>query len=473
MTLAVAPRLFVVDGDVLTDGHALASLELAMARAYCGRLSAYSSTIRIPYDVRDAIDLRTTALTTLINRRGGGLEAYCAGATVPFVNNENSLMVYETMLLRLAPDLSVAQVGQALHLSRIGFVVAFIYALTALGGSVAAGFAILLCALFEFSRMHDQIYSNYPFFFPLILLEAAVLGLFARRAEPRPIWQLGVMAVILGALAAFVTNMRTSFLPLQLVLLVCLLAADRAVFSPRHWRQKAARAALASVVFAAGYQAFQYGMITRGLPADGRHGAGHTIGHPLVLSLGVPESDFSRRQGITWLDEVGRQKALSVDPQAIYLGPRYDAALITYYRSLWSSHANEMFRLYWNKFSMAGTDMVATLRHLPGRDGRLLRWLLTPLSVVPNGIWLLAIYGLAAMIASWLYVRRQHAVSLVAAFLSAGAFLCQAEAGLIYSLFVDQYHNYLVIYAMILSIALLQVVANSVDRVLTRTAARA
>ena len=210
-------------------------------------------------------------------RRAGSIDAYCQTATVPFVNNENALMLLETVVLRVAPGISTAQVGQVLHLVRIAGVIVFVVALMSLGGSLALGVGTLLCGLLILYRMHDQIYSNYPFFFSILLVEAAMLGLAARYRFAMSPDGLSLVGVTAGALAACVTNMRTSFFPIQ-------------------------------AMFVAAYQSFQYGLITRRLPADGRHGASHTIGHPLVLSLGVPETDFSRREGLTWLDEVGGRK---------------------------------------------------------------------------------------------------------------------------------------------------------------------
>ena len=461
-SVAMAPRLFVVDGDVLTDGHALASLELAMARAYCGQLSAYSPTVRVPYDVRDTGALRTVPLQELVVRRAGSIDAYCQTATVPFVNNENALMLLETVVLRAAPGISTAQVGQALHLVRIAGVVVFVLALMSLGGSVALGVGTLLCGLLILYRMHDQIYSNYPFFFSMLLVEAAILGLAARYRFATSPAGLALVGLTAGALAAWVTNMRTSFFPIQTVFLAALALC---VWVPRAPGVSRTRLLVGTLVmtglFVAAYQSFQYGFITRGLPADGRHGASHTIGHPLVLSLGVPQTDFSRREGLTWLDEVGRQKALSVDPEAIYLGPRYDAALLRYYRELWRTHTGDMLDLYRTKFSVAGVDMISTFRQLPGRDGRLLYWLLWPVSHVPDGRYLMAVYALATLAGLAFFLRTGAPGALGGAFLSAAAALSHLEVGIIYSLFVDQYHNYLVFYVLFLSMVLVQVVLNA------------
>jgi hypothetical protein len=467
LAAAIAPRLFVVNGDVLNDGHALLSMDLAVARAYCGQPSAYSPSIRIPHAVRDDMTLRTVPVEALLTKKAGSIAAFCATVNTPFVNNENSLMLYETLLFKAAPGVSIGELGEWLHLTRIAIVLVFVFVIGQMGASIGMSVATILCALFAFSRMHDQIYCNNPFFFPLVLLEASLVGAVARHLGGARWSMLIAIAAVAGMLGAFVANMRTSFLPLQGALVAVLILSDwvqQRSFADR--RRRLIRALAMMVVFIAGYQLFQYGLITRGLPPQDRYGSSHTIAHPLVLALGVPPTDFARREGLSWLDAVGAQKALSVDPDAAYLGPRYDRALFSYYSSLWRVHTRDMMTLYWTKFSIAGTDMIETLRLLPGRDGQLLRWLLTPLSYFTSGIALLALYALITVASLWFYVRQATPWLLVAGFLSAGATLAHIEVGVIYSQFTDQYHNYLVFYAFLLSIAFVQVLINTVARLL-------
>jgi hypothetical protein len=66
----------------------------------------------------------------------------------------------------------------------------------------------------------------------------------------------------------------------------------------------------------------------------------------------------------------------------------------------------------------------------------------------------------------WFYVRHASPWLLVAGFLGAGATLAHIEVGVIYSLFTDQYHNYLVFFAFFLSIAFVQAVINTIAHVL-------
>ena len=460
-SFAIDRSAFVVDGAVLTDGHALASLELAMARAYCGQPSSFSNTVRIPYDVGNQIGLRHLPLRELVVRKAGSIDAYCRSVNVPFVNNENSLMLLETAILRVWPSISVFQLGEALHLIQIAGVSMFVLLLIDLGGSLALGVATIRWSLSVLRTMPTHVYSNYPFLFVMVLAAAAFYGFALKyRWGRRPIG-LVLLGATAGVLSAFIVNMRTSYMPIALLFFVCFLLAERAPDdrSPG-WRKPVARSLVLAGCFGLGYVALQWGMITRFLQPERSHIATHTLGHPLVLSIAVPENDLSRQLGIAWLDEVGRQKALGVDPQAEYLGPRYDRALLQYYRNLWKEHPREMLGLYRLKFSAVGMDMLAVLRGSPGMDGRLIRLLLAPISYAPNGLWLLGLYVSIVLGSLVVFVKSGNPLAFTLGLLSLAACLAHIEAGTIYSLFVSQYHNYLAFYVVFLSLVGLQAAVN-------------
>lgn len=121
----IAGHAFTVDGTVLKDDHAVASLELALVRANCGVPSSYSRAVRVVSVIRDRIELRHVPMRALIAERAGSVDEYCRQADQPFVNNENSLMLIETAVLRAWPGLSLSQLGQALHVIRLGGLAVF------------------------------------------------------------------------------------------------------------------------------------------------------------------------------------------------------------------------------------------------------------------------------------------------------------------------------------------------------------
>jgi hypothetical protein len=451
-----------VDGATMTDGHAIVSLDLAIARAFCGIPSSFSHHIRIPMDVGRQMELRHVPLRTLVAQKAGSIDAYCRSVDEPFVNSENSLMVLETAALYLEPGLSLAQLGQRLHWLRIACILGFVVLLMGLGSSLALGLATLLCGLMLLRAMPDHVYSNYPFLFPLVLLAVALHGFASKyrwTGKPGGLMWYGASA---GFLSAFVVNMRTSYLPI-IGLFAALALVDETRLRGRTvpWRRRAIGGLALAACFLAAYMTLQFGLITRHLPADGRFNASHPFGHPLVLALAVPENSFSRAMGIRWADEVGPQLAARVDPGVPFLGPRYNSALLRYYGRLWRTHPREMFAVYALKFSLSGSDMLRVLRASPGAVGWGVSVLLTPLAQLPNGFWILGLYATILLGSLALYYRRDCPAAFGLALLSLAAVLVQVESGVIFPVFVKQYHNFAAFYALFLSLLGVQAMANA------------
>lgn len=388
---------------------------------------------------------------------------YCRSIDQPFVNSENSLMLVEAAILSLNPNLSLSQLGQVLHLIKIACLAAFVLLLMDLGSSLVLGLATLLCGLMLLQSMPDHVYSNYPFFFALVLVSLALHGFAIRYRWTRGPVGLVAYGVVAGVLSAFVANMRSSYLPVVALFFACALVEElRARGRVIAWSGRALRAVALATCFIAGFVAFQQGLITSRLPEEGRFNAAHPFGHPLVLALGVPENDFSRAQGIRWADEVGPRIADRIDPGVPFLGPRYNAALLRYYTSLWRSHTREMIGVYYLKFSVSGADMLRVLRGSPGLVGLGVSVLLAPLGLLPSGVWLLGLYVAITLGAFAFYYRRDEPAALSLALLSLAACLMQVESGLIFSVFVKQYHNYSAFYALFLSLLGVQAAGNAV-----------
>ncbi len=463
LSLVIARAAWSVDGTSLADTHAVVSLDLATARAFCGVPSSFSHHIRIPVEIAARMALRTVPLRTLIADRAGSVEAYCRSVDEPFVNSENSLMLLESALLRLRPGVSLSQLGEMLHLIRIGCVAAFVLLLLDLGSSVALAFATLLCGLMILKAMPDFVYSNYPFLFTLVLLAVALHGFAVRYRWTDRRGGLVWYGAAAGVLSAFIANMRTSYLPVVLLFFACVLIDDvRARGRALSWRARTVRGALLAACFAIAFVGFQRGLITRYLPDEASYRAVHPFGHPLVLALAVPENDFSRAQGIRWADEAGPEIAQRVDPAATFMGPRYNAALLAYYRGLWRTHPGDMLRVYWLKFSVAGADMLRVLRASPGVAGHGVSVLLTPLALLPNGVWMLALYTAIGAASFVRYYRRGAPAAFALGLLTLAACLVQVESAITFSIFVKQYHNYAAFFAMFLSLAGVQGLVNAV-----------
>lgn len=459
-SFALFPQTFSADGPVIPDDHAVISLDLAMVRAFCGRASFYSHAGRVAAELQADMSRRDIPLRQLVSERAGSMGAYCAQAVWPRVNNENSLMLLETALLRIRPDLSLSGVGQWLHAIRIVMVTVFVVALLWLGSSLWFAMGTMVIGLIVLNAMPTFVYSVYPFLFVLILALAGIYGLLLLR-PPSTLTGWAATAVGLGALSSFTVNMRTSYLPVVAIFLLTFLAAlwwakREGTSRLSDWR----RTLLVAAAFLIGYVAFQWGFITRHFPPEDRAGAAHSVMHPLVLALGVPETDFSRELGVRWDDRVGPEKAQAIDPDTDYLGPRYDAALKTYYRNLWQTRTRDMLQLYRTKFSTAGTEMLTVLRSSPGPVGAVIAALLAPLDWLVQVVWLAVFCLVLALVMLRLFVQRRSVMLFVFGLLSLAAALLQVESGVVYSKFVQQYHNYASFFVLFISLAGVQAAVN-------------
>jgi hypothetical protein len=461
VTLAVTRHAFVADPAQLKDEHAVISFELAMVRAFCGRPFFYSHAARVAQEFMVDTPVRAMPLRELIAQRAGSVQEYCRQAEWPVVNSENSLMLLETALLRMEPNLSFEGLGRRLHLIRLGILFAFVVLLVSLGASLWLATAALLASLVALNALPAFGYSVYPFLGPLVLALVTAYGLAMLHLAKRPLPAWLGAGVAVGGLSAFVANMRTSYLP---VVALCLVASLLASWWLRagdgRKRAELMRAVAFAACFLLGYVTFERVLIIRHLPTDRESRTGHSVMHPLVLALGVPETAFSREQGIRWEDAVGPAKAGSIDPDTDYLGPRYDRALKTYYWALWQTHTREMLSVYRIKFTASGTQMLDVLRSSPGAAGRVIAILLTPLSWLVKVIWLVVVYAVILLGCAVAFWRRRSPAAFALGLLTVAACVVQVESGIIYSLFVQQYHNFAGFYAMFISLAGVQVLVN-------------
>ena len=312
-------------------------------------------------------------------------------------------------------------------------------------------------------------HSAYPLLPILLLVTAATYVVATHAGATRTVPGALMTGAIAGLWTAFVANLRTSHLPVYLAFAVMLFVFGerqrrRTEPSTRRWT----RLSMAAAMFLAGYFAFSYGAIGRHLPQSDGNLARHTIAHPLVLGLGVPESDFSRREQIEWSDAVGLHVARRVDPDVLYLSPDYERALFTYYRGLWERHPAEMAGVYVSKAKVAGKAMIAYQRTRPGRIGGLIALILGPLDLFPNGFFYFGLYVAVAGVALVLAIRGAVWAQLLA-FLASAAVLLHLESAIIMSLYIPNYHSYLAFFAVFISIAAMTAAARLVwDRVVRR-----
>lgn len=458
LAAVTTPAAFsVVVPRLAGDGHAITSLNVAVNRVFCGAPSAASTEDSGKAFFKDS-STNDQTVRQIVEARWGSFERYCATLTHPFTNNENSLMLIESLAWRVAPNLSLIGIGRVLLAVKVGLLAFFCAVFLRLGGGVVLCFAIVDAACALLGKLHQSYgYSAYSFLLCVVMATIALYPLMLS-LPARSFWRRLAWPVIAGVWSAFAVNMRTSYLPLCLASAivyagaVLLEAGGDAATRLQRMRQ----VAVAVLLFGAGYGAFQYSFIVRSRSAGSDSLSYHTFFHPLVLSIGLPTNEFSRREGIDWDDNVGLTLAHRVDPSAIYLTKEYEQALGRYYFGLWKRYPAEMFRVYLDKARLAGTEMMS-LTDVPDRAVRFARWLLR---AAPSGLWLLSLPLGFAAVATWRYVMNRTPAMLLLALMGMAATLLMIESMLIVPRYFLTYHAPLLLLYCSITFVVIQLVVK-------------
>jgi hypothetical protein len=288
----------------------------------------------------------------------------------------------------------------------------------------------------------------------MLLVTATAYPVLSRQGWTHSLRGAAAVAAVTGVWAGFATNMRTSHFPIYILLTILLFAGGELYLGSDPRPARLRRMAVAVAMFVAGFYAFQYVAITRHLPREVDVLARHTIFHSVVIGLGVPESDLSRREGLTWLDGAANAAAQRVDPKAAYLSKSYETALFNYYTGLWSRYPGEMTQVYWMKACRAGKHMLEMLRTRSGKTGEVLRIELAPMDLLPNGVWMACMYVALAAGGMWRFWRGRSALGALLAFMTIPAILVQLEATVVMSNYVINYQSYLAFFVVFISVVL-------------------
>jgi hypothetical protein len=424
-------------------GHAHISLEQAVNQIVCG--DRHLRPPRAEDLLRQTLGLFTrltpeqfqTIPLLDIPALDGSRESYCARPSAPFRNDENTLMLIDELVLRVASRATAPELAAYLLWVKIGLVVIFTAAVLRIGFPwLAAGAAFWIgCEVLRRSLPGYEL-AMYSFLTPALLGYIGLLLIASHRLKTIPL-ALGMGAV--GIVAGLVLNLRSSQLPIVLFLF---LIAGLVTFC----RLKRARRRVDQVVtLAAMVLSFSAGMagshhlIDRQLDYGANIGYNyHVIGHTLVLALALPDNPLAQREGIEWNDPVGLPLARKIDPSVNFLDDRYERVMLTYYFRLWRDHPAEMTQIYINKLMMSG---ISTVWYLDQPPLTALAIFMAPLRILQNGlvvgIFLLAIF----LVGTFFSVALNDDKFTVVALVSLTALLLQIEQAIILANFYISHLN--------------------------------
>jgi hypothetical protein len=272
----------------------------------------------------------------------------------------------------------------------------------------------------------------------------------------------------MGTLTAFSASMRTIHLPMCVAMFGLFLWTRYA----RRDRSRSLATTLAAplggaaIAFAVGYSAYVALFVAPlRIPddADVSNYVYHTFAHQLVLGLAVPENDLSRREGIQWDDMVGFALARRAVPDVTYLGPRYEEALLKYYKGLWRSYPGDMVRVYLAKLRSDGDEVFLSAARI-GSAFAIPTVIGESLHKATNGfvLVLLAVGMCGGCLIRHVAGRGDRL--LIVALVALAALTSLAEGFVIYSIFVGIYASILLYFVFLVSLLLIQTAVDGLAR---------
>jgi hypothetical protein len=455
-----------------STNHATLSLNMALNARFCGTVGRLSSRYSPYVFLTKRADLMSHPFEETIAAEAGSLAEYCRTVTEPYVVSENSLMWLARLALGLDRDLTADGLGRFLASCRMLMLAVFGFALIRTGSPVLLTLAAVLvgCAILRGLGVRD---TTYPFVLTLPLLHAAAYGLASasRFARNRRV-ALWTFTFGMGILTAYSASTRTILLPMSLAMFGVFLFA---LFKARDPSQAVARSvtliAVATVAFGLGYAGYVRIFIellrfkNNAAVSDYAY---HTVAHPLVLGLAVPESSFSQREGIRWDDMVGLTLAQRVAPGVDLLGSQYETALLRYYGRLWRKHPRDMAMVYAQKLRSAGSGVFLSAANIGAEFGfpcGPAEWM----HRVMNGVVLLAFGVVTFGIALVRQIRHHSSRMLIIALISVAGLAALGEAFLMYSLFMTIYYSELLFFVLFAFLISVQAAGDLVARTILRT----
>jgi hypothetical protein len=467
--IALTSHRDVYSGTAAPTGtaHPEQSINVALNATYCGEPSAISSRYSVQTFLTTRLDLMAVPFRNVIAAQAGSVDAYCRTLNERVVVSENSLMWLTRLALRGNRHLTPDGLGQFLGACRVAMLLVFGFALLRTGAAVLFTLAAVVIGT-EILRRLGVRDSIYPFVLTLPLLHAGLYGwAVSLRSVQNGRTGLWLFAAGMGLITAFSASMRTICLPMCVAMFALFLWTRFA----RRDRSRPASAVVAplagaAIAFAVGYAAYLAVFVAPlriSNDADVSNYVYHTFAHELVLGLAVPENDLSRREGIQWEDMTGFALARRAIPDVTYLGPRYEEALLKYYRGLWHDHPWDMVQVYVAKLRSVGNEVflsaarIGSAYAIPPAIGE---WLHRG----TNG-FVLVLLAAAVCVGSAI----GHAVGrgdrlLIVALVALAALTSLAEGFVTYSIFVGIYHSILLYFVFFVALLLLQAALNGVAK---------
>ncbi|PYR50725.1 MAG: hypothetical protein DMF95_09910 [Acidobacteria bacterium] len=257
------------------DRDALDLLNVAIHRGVCGATVSGTPSIDIARYAADGGELQIIPVRSLIVDKAGSLDIYCRATSDSPVPGRSALLLLETSLVRMRPQISVAGVGKALHFIRVAGILPFVFVLMSAGYGLAIGCTAILVGVWLLVTLSHHLYSAAAFG-PVLLLQTVALWVLAARYRwAANVYTCAALGIAAAAWAAIVVNLRPDYLTLEMAMPAAFLICDHIMGTADAPGQRMSRWSLLLSAFATSYLAFHYGFF----------GSGTATGLPMMSGL--------------------------------------------------------------------------------------------------------------------------------------------------------------------------------------------
>ena len=164
-------------------------------------------------------------MTDVVSRLAGSVAAYCATVTVPITHNENGLTALMSLAWAADAHLSATAISRVLYSVRVSFVWLFGLACLGAGVSVVLTAVLIAGAVAILNALVDYQFTVYPFLVTMTLLWVGLCSLLYASLRVASVPRAAVLAGFAGLTAAWLTNLRTSSVPIIVVLFALTIGA--------------------------------------------------------------------------------------------------------------------------------------------------------------------------------------------------------------------------------------------------------
>jgi hypothetical protein len=447
------------------DGHTIVAVDQAINKAICNVNSKINLQDAYKKFFIDRGDFTHTAALSISSLLPNSKD-YCQ-KLVPYLNSENTLSWIYTFLFHLSSSITLQQLGVGILLVELFLLWFFTYYLLQIGVSIWLTEAFLLAGIILLGTMSTHLNSHYSLIQPFTVSFIALLGCCLYFRIHRYVFSIIFAMPVIGIYIFLFVNLRTSYAP---IVMICLLSYllyafnDKEILFP--FKKKLFLTFLAILMMFSGFAYAKHKLLVPMLQSVGASASSskHPVAHPLVLGLAIPANAFANQLGLAWNDSKGLALAQRTDPAVVFGSDRYERILFNFYINLWKKTPQQMLNLYIEKFKLAGFSAYKNFDRTLQTENNLtikyqssfLRWILSPLKILPNGLFYLGAYLVIFILPFLLKKHLNIGARFALCTLSLAGVGVYLQSAIIMSEYVPQYDAYLVFTEVLMGLVFFQ-----------------